>query len=241
MKTLESHGTSIRIDGLTPGTFIRRLNRFMVEARLEGETVQAHLSNSGRLSSALLPGVKAYFKRCVIHHGRKSLYDLFAVQRVDTTIIVDARFSNLIARTSIESDLFDAFKGCMITKENIEVGGSRLDLLLERGSQRFFVEVKSVTHAVKGVAFFPDAPTARGRRHLRHLTKLAKEGFGSAVLFSVQRPDADLLKPFYEVDREFGDLLHQAYLGNVHIFTLRSTFIPPDIIELRSNVPKFSF
>ncbi|MBE3584346.1 MAG: DNA/RNA nuclease SfsA [Limnochordaceae bacterium] len=45
-------------DRLTPGRFVRRLNRFTVEVRnLAGQSILAHLANSGRLQDLLVPGI----------------------------------------------------------------------------------------------------------------------------------------------------------------------------------------
>ncbi|MEM2092525.1 MAG: DNA/RNA nuclease SfsA, partial [Candidatus Bathyarchaeia archaeon] len=157
---------SITVDfDLVPGRLVQRLNRFMALAEVNGGEVYAHLPNSGRLLTAFYPGDSAYLKRCGSCLGRKSIYSVFAVQHGGIMIIVDAQFSNLLARRVIELGLLSGLDGYIVAKENFRVGegiGSRLDFILERSSNKFFVEVKSVTHVVDGIALFPDAPTLRG-------------------------------------------------------------------------------
>ncbi len=142
------------------GIFLRRLNRFMVEVKVHGKTALAHLPNSGRLLTVLVPNVEVFLIRQQ-RTGRKSGYDLFAVQRSHVPIIVDTRFSSVAARTSVQRGLIKSLKGYRVVKENVGVNGSLLDLLLQRGKQKFFLEIKCVTHVADKVAMFPDAPTKR--------------------------------------------------------------------------------
>ncbi len=225
---------------LETGAFLRRLNRFMTEIELHGQKTLAHLPNSGRLLTVLIPQAKVYLqKRC--RAGRKSSYDLFAVERLGVPVIVDTRFSTLAVKAAIEKKLFKPFGNYRVAGENVKVNQSRLDVLLKQDHQSFFLEVKSVTHVIDGVAMFPDAPTLRGSKHLRCLISLKEQGFDAGILFSVQRPDATVLKPNYEIDQQFSELLRKAVDKNVKIFTLMSVFKPSDTIELRADIPVFSF
>jgi len=113
--------------------------------------------------------------------------------------------------------------------------------MLERDSNRFYIEVKSVTHVVDNVALFPEAPTHRGRKHILQLTSLLRRGFRAGLIFSVQRPDAVIMKPNIEIDPEFSNLLKEAFRGGLRIFTLKSTFKPPETIKIESNEPPFAF
>src|SRR5207237_79875 len=55
--------------------------------------------------------------------------------------------------------------------------------------QEVLCEVKSVGAARAGIALFPDAPTARGLRHLALLSRLARSGRPAALVFCAQRRD----------------------------------------------------
>ncbi len=226
------------------GKIIQRLNPFMTLVEVDGEEAHAHLPNSGRLQTALHPGDLAYLRRHERGPLRKSAYSVFAVQHNDTRVIVDSQFSNILAREAIERGLFSDMAGYHVVKENFVVDDDsrvRLDLLLERDSEKFYMEVKSVTHVVDGAALFPDAPTARGRKHLIQLGLLSRRGFRAGLLFSVQRPDATVLKPNVEVDPQFSELLRKAVVDGVKIFTLKSSFQPPKTVRLKANDPVFTF
>lgn len=233
--------TTLKLQGkLKVGTFLRRLNRFMVEVELQGHKVLTHLPNSGRLVTVLIPQVKAFLKE-QRSAGRKSGYDLFAVERSGVSIIVDTRFSTVAAQKAIEEGLFTALKGYSVVRQNVVVNHSLLDLLLQRGSKQFFLEVKCVTHVIEGVAMFPDAPTVRGRHHLESLVKLVQQGFEAGVLFSVQRPDAHVFNLYRKIDPLFSELLQKANETGVKIFTQKLIFRFPNEVEIQTNVPVFQF
>jgi len=241
-KGMRSNEASINIP-FNPvlGTFLQRLNRFMTLVEINRERTFAHLPNSGRLTTVLSPGAVAYLRTQPAHPRRRSRFDLFAVQCSGVTTIVDAQFSNFLAKAAFEHDLFDMLAGYRVAKRNVKVNGARLDLMLEKDSNKFFLEVKSVTNVVNGVALFPDAPTIRGRKHIQHLIALSKGGFNAAILFSVQRPDSKMLKPNSQVDPQFAESLKEAVRKNVKIFILNSVFTPPNIVKLKPNTPIFRF
>ncbi|MEM2321389.1 MAG: DNA/RNA nuclease SfsA [Candidatus Bathyarchaeia archaeon] len=229
---------------LIPGTFIRRLNRFMVLVKVEGKYAHAHLPNSGRLTTALYPGVKLHLRRPKSAHCRKSAYSVFAASHGENvTIIIDAQFSSYLARKAIELGLISELAGYRIVKENIRPEGSntRLDFLLRAGAERLYLEIKSVSHVVDGTALFPDAPTSRGRRHLIELSRLLRNGFKTGLIFSVQRSDAARVKPNYDVDPEFASLLKALVENGLKIFTLKASFIPEKGIYIWPNELPFSF
>lgn len=225
---------------LEAGVFLGRLNRFLAEVKLDNKRVLAHLPNSGRLVTVLIPEATAFLRK-QRRVGRKSGYDLFAVEHSGVPIIVDTRFSTVASRVAIEKGRFEPLKGYSVAKQNARVDHSLIDLLLKKGRQQFFLEIKCVTHVVDHVAMFPDAPTIRGRKHLVTLMKLAESGTAAGVLFSVQRPDAKKIRPYHEMDFEFSKLLRKAAEKGVYIFTQTLTFKPPSIIALKSNSPNFSF
>jgi len=221
---------------LKVGVFLRRLNRFMVEAQLGDSRVLAHLPNSGRLVTVLVPEATAFLQE-QSRVGRKSNYDLFAVEHSGVPIIVDTRFSTIAAKTAIEEGLFDSLRGFHFFRSNVRVDHSLLDLLLRSNEHQFFLEIKCVTHVVNGVAMFPDAPTLRGRKHLKTLMGLTEKGIDAGLLFSVQRPDAKRIRPYHEMDPLFSKLLREAREKGVKVFTQTLTFKPPDTVEVKANSP----
>jgi len=190
--------------------------------------------------TVLVPNAEAYLVRRQ-RIGRKSSYDLFAVQSSHVPIIVDTRFSSVAARTSVQKGLIKSLKGYRVVKENVEVNGSLLDLLLQRRRQKFFLEIKCVTHVEDKVAMFPDAPTKRGRKHVNTLMRLVEQAYDAGILFSVQRPDAEKIRPYREMDPLFEQLLRKAVEKGVKVFTEMLVFKPSGMVELKTDFPLFSF
>jgi len=208
----------------------------MVEVQLGDKCVLAHLPNSGRLVTVLVPEATAFLQE-QSRVGRKSSYDLFAVEHSGVSAIVDTRFSVSATKTAIKEGLFDSLRGFRVFRSNVRVNNSLLDLLLRSDERQFFLEIKCVTHVVDGVAMFPDAPTLRGRKHLKTLMGLVEHGFDAGLLFSVQRPDARRIRPYHEMDQLFSKLLREAEEKGVKVFTQTLNFKPPDTVEVKANSP----
>ena len=225
---------------LLKGKFVKRLNRFMAEIELDGEKFLAHLPNSGRMLTVLSPKCEAFVKEAN-SPNRKSKYTMFAVKRENIPIIVDTRFANKLTKTLIEKRLFPPLRKYRVLKENVPKNSSRIDFLLGRNGQRFYLEVKSVSYVVNEVAMFPDAPTLRGRKHVQTLIKCLNEGFKAGILFTLQRPDARIIKPCYEIDPEFSKLLENAYKRGLNIFTQTLIFQSLSNVKIEVLSPEFSF
>lgn len=83
------------------------------------------------------------------------------------------------------------------------------------------VEVKSVTLCRDGIGLFPDAPTERGTRHLRELTRGAREGYRSFAVFVAQRDDIEVVRPNRETDPDFAGALKEAQMSGVRLLAYR--------------------
>jgi sugar fermentation stimulation protein A len=83
------------------------------------------------------------------------------------------------------------------------------------------LEVKSVTLVQDGRAFFPDAVTARGARHVRELAEAREAGLEAAVLFVAQRRDARSVTAARSIDPEFADALESAADAGVRLLGYR--------------------
>jgi len=90
-----------------------------------------------------------------------------------------------------------------ITRAEVQVGQSRFDFLLKRGGRPFYLEVKSCTFVGRSIAMFPDAVTARGKRHMEELAAMSRRGIACGILFLVHWPHARFFLPDYHTDLEF--------------------------------------
>ncbi len=183
------------------GRFLERTNRFTVRVEVGGEETPAHLPNPGRLTGVLTPGRRVLLRRAP--PGRRTPWTAVGADLGSFLVSLDASLPNRAFPSFLGAGLLPALSGFRIGAREPRLGSGRADFLLVREGSRLWVELKSVTLVEGGVALFPDAPTARGRRHLEGLVARVRNGEGALVLFVVQRPDASRFGPHAAVDPLF--------------------------------------
>lgn len=115
---------------------------------------------------------------------------------------------------------------------------SRLDLMLEKASgQRCFIEVKNCTLVTDEVAYFPDAVTARGLKHLVELQQQVREGNRAVIFFLIQRMDAKAFSPADHIDPAYGKELRTAVRNGVEILAY-DVSMDLDGIALNRSLPR---
>jgi len=197
---------------LVEGTLIRRYKRFLADMRLtDGRQVTAHCANSGRMTACCLPGRPVYLTR----HDRpeRKLKFTWEMIRMPTSLVgVNTQIPNRLVAAAIAGGRIPALRGYDSIRREVRLGtGTRLDLLLEGvGRRPCYVEVKNCTLVVDGIARFPDAPTARGRKHLETLAAQPGERCRRVNFFLVQRVDAAGFEPADDIDPEYGRALRSA-------------------------------
>ncbi len=200
------------------GSFIKRNNRFVASVNLEGHVCEVHVPNSGRMKELLLPDVKVGLIAKPGEH-RKTKFQLTWVQHDNGWVNLDSSMPNKLLMQGIKDGAINEFKQYQIIRQEVQIGNSRLDILLEHNLTKspLYLETKSVTLVVDGVAMFPDAPTVRGSKHLEELVALAVKGIDTAVVFIIQRRDAKIFKPNAETDPAFASNLLKALKAGVTI------------------------
>lgn len=200
---------------LVPGTFIRRDNRFQAAVLVGGAEAKAHVPNSGRLGDLFIPGQTIWLTPQSTDQ-RKTAYDLVLVEHASVLVSVDARLPNRLFLEALTSGIISGLSFSQVRAE-IRLGDSRFDFCLIDEVGNYWVETKSVTLVENGCALFPDAPTSRGRRHLRALIQALEHGDKGAVIFVVQRPDARSFSPNQMVDAGFARSLQEAVASGVDV------------------------
>ena len=82
---------------------------------------------------------------------------------------------------------------------------------------------------------FPDAPTLRGTKHLRTLTRLAMQGYKTYVLFVIQMEGVSYFTPNRRTDPIFADALVEAAAAGVTLWA-RDCHITDNTMEIGSAV-----
>ena len=105
--------------------------------------------------------------------------------------------------------------------ENIRMQSQ--ELLNVSENRKYLLEVKGCTLERDGIGYFPDAPTERGLKHLRELTKALKEGYIAILVFVIAMPKVSMVYPNAETHKAFGDALEEARQAGVKILYLPCT------------------
>lgn len=206
---------------LVPGLLVRRDNRFRATVVVDGLERSAHVPNSGRLGELFTPGRSIWLSPAT-DPARKTAYDLKLVEYNSVLVSVDARLPNPLFDEALKNGTIAGFSFDQIRRE-VQRGDSRFDFCLTGQSEVTWVETKSVTLVEDGLACFPDAPTSRGRKHVVGLESATQAGDRAAVVFIIQRSDAQCFKPNVETDPLFTAALVKAARSGVLIraFTCR--------------------
>lgn len=203
-------------ENMVPGIFQERPNRFIAHVQIDGAIEVCHVKNTGRCRELLQPGVRVWCQRAA-NSNRKTKFDLIAVEKGGRLINMDSQAPNIAAREWLVG-------GGLGKIENVRAEtfheDSRFDFSFKLDGQQCFLEVKGVTLEHDGVCAFPDAPTERGVKHLRGLTRAAQAGFGAYVLFVIQMPDVKYIHPNDVTDPAFGAALRDAAAGGVQVLAV---------------------
>jgi sugar fermentation stimulation protein A len=230
----------LRLPSLVPGEFIRRDNRFRIQAAVSGQSVAAHLPNSGRLGELLVRGRQVWLSRADLSAKptRRTAYDVVLVEYQERLVSVDARVPGRLLAAALRNSCLDGFHSYTEIQQEVRLGSSRLDFRLVGAPplSPCWLEVKSVTLVEEGIARFPDAPTLRGRRHVQELTQAVNAGYRAVVAFVVQREDALQFSPHRAADEKLALALEQAAEAGVEVLAWRC-HVSLQAIKLIDQIP----
>ena len=198
------------------GKLKKRVNRFIAEVFIDGTVEQVHVKNTGRLKELLIPDVEVLLE-VSDNPNRKTKYSLIAVSKKGNWVNIDSQAPNEVAFEALKEGKLVEIGSVKTLKKEVTFGDSRFDLYYEQGEQKGFMEVKGVTLEKNGIATFPDAPTARGTKHVLELNKAVQAGYKGAILFVVQLKGCQAFTSNKEMDPTFADALIEASRNGVQI------------------------
>ena len=234
---------------LHQGVFLKRYKRFFADLEWQGQTVVAHVPNTGSMKGINNPGVACLFSESK-NPERKLKFTLEMIQSPGGAWVgVNTATPNTIMKETLMSvvghgdvndgvfGLWSKFDTCIpehkISKE------TRLDFALTKknSDKLHYIEVKNVTMAENGVAKFPDAVTERGQKHLQELMNLVEQGHTAELVFTVQRNDCESFTPADEIDPEYGRLLREAVSKGVRVTPLLVELSPEEVRLSGATLP----
>ena len=222
----------MRYDNMIPGTFLARPNRFVARVEISGQVETVHVKNTGRCRELLPVGAQVWCQQSD-NPNRKTKFDLITVKKGERLINMDSQAPNLAAKEWLIAGGLGPIEDLRPEKKH---GDSRFDFAFMREGKRCFLEVKGVTLEKDGICAFPDAPTERGAKHLRGLTRAAQEGYGAYVLFVIQMADVKYLHPNDATDPDFGAALREAAENGVVVMAMDCA-VDTDSMDIRLRVP----
>ncbi|MCR4590043.1 MAG: DNA/RNA nuclease SfsA [Lachnospiraceae bacterium] len=215
----------MRYDNVTQAVFLKRPNRFIAEVEIEGLRETVHVKNTGRCKELLIPGCEVWLTAPGTP-DRKTKYDLVAVRKDNGILFnIDSQAPNKVVKEWLEGQEYDK------VVPEYTYGDSRIDFYMERGDERFLMEVKGCTLEVDGIGYFPDAPTERGVKHLRELAAAAKKGYRAMVAFVIQMDGVTEVRPNISTHAEFGVALDEAKAAGVEVLFL-PCHVEPDMLVI---------
>ena len=211
------------------GVFRARPNRFIAIVDADGADTVCHVKNTGRCKELLIPGCTVILEQAD-NPARKTPYDLIAVYKGDRLINMDSQAPNAVAAAYLAHRFPDA-----TIRREVTYGDSRFDFYVESGIEKWFIEVKGCTLEVDNIGYFPDAPTQRGVKHIRHLIRAKTEGYRAAILFIIQMEGVAAIRPNDTTHPAFGTALREAAQTGVEMWAVDCT-VTPDSLNFKNPV-----
>jgi sugar fermentation stimulation protein A len=230
-----------------PNRFLVRARLEAEPGESKEGVVEAHLPDPGRLRELLLPDVRLWLEPAR-NPERRTRWTLRLCEQPGGggVVSLDTTLPNRLVEAALRGPGLPELQGWELVRSEATVGASRFDFLLVAASSaeprmapgremvrgpgndgpaealpRLLLEVKSVTLVEDRIGLFPDAVTARGARHVRELAELVEEGWEAAVLFVLQRDDADEIRAAAGIDPAFARALADAEAAGVRVLGRR--------------------
>ncbi|MFB3090581.1 MAG: DNA/RNA nuclease SfsA, partial [Gammaproteobacteria bacterium] len=86
------------------------------------------------------------------------------------------------------------------------------------------------------IAYFPDAISIRGTRHLRELMEMVNQGHRAVIFYCVQRSDATEVRPAASIDPAYSETLRKAVQTGVEAMAYRAR-VSIEEIKLVESIP----
>ena len=231
-------GEPMKLPALKIGRLERRYKRFLADVTLDetGETVTVHCPNPGSMLGLKTPGSRVWVSTSD-NPKRKLKHTLELIEADGALVGINTNLPNKLAEEAIRAGTITELAGFETLRREVKYAErSRVDLLLETGGQKTFVEVKNC-HLMRqpGLAEFPDSVTSRGAKHLEDLAGEVAAGHRAVMLFIVQRPDCAAFATAADLDPVYHAGLQAAAGAGVEVLVY-DCHILTDEITVRGRI-----
>ena len=218
---------------LESAIFLKRYKRFFADMQLpEGKIETAHCPNTGSMRNCLVEGSPCYFSRSNNPKRKlKTTLEYITTSNGKLACINTQRANQIVGEALREHRIKELAHYSQIASE-VKYGeeNSRIDFKLSgENLADCYVEVKSVTLAEGTTAYFPDAVTTRGQKHIRELISMVNKGYRAVLLFSVQHQDIEQVKIASHIDPQYADTLERAMEQGVEVLAYQAKLSPDEL------------
>ncbi|MDH5547245.1 MAG: DNA/RNA nuclease SfsA [Gammaproteobacteria bacterium] len=224
------------------GTLIKRYKRFLADVRLDnGEVITVHTPNTGAMLGCAEPGFRVWLYDSE-NLERKYRYSWLLVENNEGIKIgINTAAANTLVEEGIREGVIKELQGYSQVQREVKspTGVSRFDLFLQHHSHLpdCYIEVKSVTaKGEDGVGIFPDAVSARGKKHLEDLRAMVALGFRAVLVFCVQREDVEQVRAAIEIDPLYANTLETVRKHGVEVIAYCAK-LSPNQLSLVRRIP----
>lgn len=224
----------MKYNNVVHGIFVDRPNRFIAHVLVNDIVETVHVKNTGRCRELLIPGAHVILEVCD-NPNRKTKYDLICVYKEGVGIVnMDSQAPNKVV-----GEWLRTHRDITFIKPEYTYGKSRIDFYFEMGEIKCLMEVKGVTLEKEKKAYFPDAPTLRGVKHLKELIGAIDAGYRCYVAFVIQMEEITEVYANEETHLEFAKTLEAAKRAGVTILNLE-TAVTEDTLKITSEIEKIT-
>ncbi|KIG17293.1 Sugar/maltose fermentation stimulation protein [Enhygromyxa salina] len=223
---------------LLPGRLVARYKRFIAEIDLEsGERIRAHCVNPGRMEGQVRPGARAWVSPVPAASKRKLRYTWELVEEDGRIVGANTVAPNRVVADLLAARVLPGLKRFgQLRSEVAYAERSRVDFLLD-GATPHYVEVKNCHLRYPDArGYFPDSVSARATHHLHALREVVEAGAKATVLFTIQRPDVEAIRPSILHDPAFAEAAREAGAAGVRFraVTIQATL---DSLDVMREIP----
>ncbi len=191
--------------------------------------VTAHCANPGAMLGLAIPGSRVWLAPSP--NPKAKLAWRWELEEVSGRLVgINTSHPNTLVAEAIAEGRIAGLEGYGKMTREVRYGlNSRIDILLERGTDRCFVEVKNV-HLKRGkFAEFPDCVTVRGAKHLHELSMEVQAGHRAVMLFCIQREDCSAFRIAADLDPGYAQAFLAARAVGVEMLANACTITPQEI------------
>lgn len=189
-----------------------------------------HCANTGAMLACVYPGLPLYYSTSE-NPTRKLPHSVELVEDPEGHLIcVNTVQANRVVGEMLANGAFEPLADETFRSEvRIPDESGRFDF----GSERTFVEVKSVTYRIEQTGAFPDAKSDRAKKHIEALSRRVKDGQRGALVFCSLHTGIQKVTVAREIDPMYAEAVQKAIAMGVEVYAIACEVTPRRLLFSR--------